>query len=470
MLEVVWASAGNEQTRAKQKATAIRVVRILLTSGEIGTGLLPLRWLSLLQVLQNVNSAASAAQSSCWRNCDLLSCRAMQSAAQIPEASALASIRTLVDGRQEHAVQFIRRLIAIESPSGDVDGSRAVSQLLDDALRAISSVTQSERISNPGCGEHLLVHAFTEGKTNEQPTLLLGHTDTVHPRGTLATQNGLRLDEDRLYGPGVFDMKASCVIAVEALSALTALSLKPRRPITLLLTCDEEIGSPTGRALVEREARRAAQVLVLEPPASGGCVKTARKGVGGWTVSAHGIASHAGLHPEQGASAILELARQTERLHSLNNPQYGTSFNVGVIRGGTRANVIAAQAEMEVDVRFDTGDEARRVEDLMAHLQPFDKRVDLATTGGINRGPLERTDAVVKLFHHAKELAAQLGFELGECSVGGASDGNFAAALNVPVLDGLGVDGDGAHAAHEHILLSDLARRTTLLASLIATL
>jgi len=394
----------------------------------------------------------------------------MQSAAQILEASALASIRTFVDGRQEHAVQFIRRLIAIESPSGDVDGSRAVNQLLEDALREVPSVSQSERIPSAGCGEHLLVHAFTGARTNEQTTLLLGHTDTVHPRGTLNAQNGLRLDGDRLYGPGIFDMKASCVMAVEALHAQTAVSQQPQRSVTLLLTCDEEIGSPTGRALVEQEARRAAQVLVLEPPAPGGCVKTARKGVGGWTVSAHGIASHAGLHPEQGASAILELARQTERLHSLNNPRCGTSFNVGVIRGGTRPNVIAAQAEMEVDVRFDTRDEARRVEDLMAHLQPFDKRVDLATTGGINRGPLERTPEVVKLFHHAKELAAELGFELGECSVGGASDGNFAAALNVPVLDGLGVDGDGAHAAHEHILLSDLARRTTLLASLIATL
>ena len=222
----------------------------------------------------------------------------MQSAAQILEASALASIRTLVDGRQEHAVQFIRRLIAIESPSGDVDGSRAVNQLLEDALRAIPSVSQSERMPSAGCGEHLLVHAFTGAKTNEQTILLLGHTDTVHPHGTLGTPNGMRLDGDRLYGPGSFDMKASCVMAVEALHALTALSLQPRRPVTLLLTCDEEIGSPTGRALVEREARRAAQVLVLEPPAPGGCVKTARKGVGGWTVSAHGIASHAGLHPE----------------------------------------------------------------------------------------------------------------------------------------------------------------------------
>ena len=270
----------------------------------------------------------------------------MQSAAQILDTAALASIHTLVQRRQEHALQFIRRLVEIESPSGDVGGSRAVNQLLEDALRVIASVSQSERIPSTGCGEHLLVHAFSDAKTDDQAILLLGHTDTVHPRGTLSSQNGIRLDGDRLYGPGIFDMKAACVVAVEALHCLTALSLQPRRPVTLLLTCDEEIGSPTGRALVEREARRAAQVLVLEPPAPGGCVKTARKGVGGWTVSAHGIASHAGLHPEQGASAILELARQTERLHSLNNPRCGTSSNVGVIRGGTRPNVIAAQAEM----------------------------------------------------------------------------------------------------------------------------
>jgi glutamate carboxypeptidase len=385
-------------------------------------------------------------------------------------ASVLASMRALIERRHEEIVQLIRRLVQIESPSGDVEGSRVVTQLLGTMAHTISSVSSVERIASPNCGEHLIINAFADQGNSNQPTLLLGHTDTVHPRGTLSAQNGVRVEEDRLYAPGIFDMKSSCVIAIEALHCLTALSLKSPRPITLLLTCDEEIGSPTGRTLVEREARRAAQVLVLEPPAPGGCVKTARKGVGGWTVSAQGIASHAGLNPEQGASAILELARQTERLHSLNNPRCGTSFNVGVIRGGTRPNVIAAQAEMEVDVRFDTRDEARRVEDLMTNLQPFDKRINLAMTGSINRGPLERTEDVVKLFHHAKEIAAQLGFELGECSVGGASDGNFAAALNVPVLDGLGVDGDGAHAAHEHIVLGDLTRRTTLLTGLIATL
>ena len=386
------------------------------------------------------------------------------------ETAVLTSMQALIECRHEQIVQMIHAIVEIESPSGDVAGSRSVNQFLEGVARKIAAVSQVERIPSPEFGEHLLITAFANHGNGAQPTLILGHTDTVHPRGALATHNPLRTEGERLYGPGVFDMKSSCVVALEVLHCLTALSVEPPRPLTLLLTCDEEVGSPTGRALVEREARRAAQVLVLEPPAPGGCVKTARKGVGAWTISAQGIASHAGLNPERGASAILELARQTERLHSLNGPRSGSSFNVGVIRGGTRANVIAAEAEMEVDVRFDTSDDARWIGDLMNNLQPFDSRVGLDVTGSINRGPLERTKGVVKLFHHARETAAQIGFELGECSVGGASDGNFAAALNVPVLDGLGVDGDGAHAAHEHILLGDLTPRTTLLAGLIATL
>lgn len=386
------------------------------------------------------------------------------------ETAVLAGMQALIEHRHEQIVQLIRTIVELESPSGDVAGSRSVNQVLEDVARTIPSVSQVERIPSPEWGEHLLITAFARYGSGSPSTLILGHTDTVHPRGTIETQNAVRIEGERLYGPGVFDMKSSCVVALEALHCLTALSLEPPRPITLLLTCDEEVGSPTGRALVEQEARQASQVLVLEPPAPGGCVKTARKGVGAWTVSAQGIASHAGLNPERGASAILELARQTERLHSLNSARGGANFNVGVIRGGTRANVVAAEAKMEVDVRFDTGDDARWIGNFMDNLQPFDSRVGLAITGGINRGPLERTTAVVKLFHHAQGIAAQLGFELGECSVGGASDGNFAAALNVPVLDGLGVDGDGAHAAHEHIDLRDLTPRTTLLAGLIATL
>jgi glutamate carboxypeptidase len=389
------------------------------------------------------------------------------------DSSKLTAMRALTARRQDEIVNLICRLVEIESPSGDVRGSRAAVALLENVARTIPSVTSIERIPSPDCGEHLRIRAFCDEAKRDGETLILGHTDTVHPRGTLSQhgpQHGLRTEGNRLYGPGIFDMKASCVMALEVLRCLTALAVTPQRPVTLLLTCDEETGSATGRSLVEHEARRAAQVLVLEPPAPGGCVKTARKGVGSWTVEAQGVASHAGLNPEAGASAILELARQTERLHSLNDPTRGTTFNVGLVRGGTRGNVVAAQAEMEVDVRFCAMEEARRVEDLMSTLQPFDGRVRLAINGGVNRAPLERTAGVVKLFHHAREIAARLGFELEERAVGGASDGNFAAALNVPVLDGLGVDGDGAHAAHEHILVKDIAPRTALLAGLVATL
>jgi len=386
------------------------------------------------------------------------------------DSSKLMAMRPFVARRQDELVGLICRLVEIESPSGDVRGSRAAVHLLEEVARTIPFVSSIERVASPDYGEHLLIRALCDAAKGDGATLILGHTDTIHPRGTLDTQHGLRTEEGRLYGPGIFDMKASCVIAIEVLRCLAELALAPRRPVTLLLTCDEETGSATGRPLVEHEARRAAQVLVLEPPAPGGCVKTARKGVGSWTVAAQGVASHAGLNPEAGASAILELARQTQRLHSLNDLTRGTSFNVGVVNGGTRGNVVAAQAEMEVDVRFGAMEEARRVEGLMSTLEPFDGRVRLAIKGGINRAPLEWTAGVVKLFHHAREIAARLGFKLEERAVGGASDGNFAAALNVAVLDGLGVDGDGAHAAHEHILVKDIAPRTALFAGLVATL
>lgn len=384
-------------------------------------------------------------------------------------ATQLSATRAFLARRQDEILDSICKLVEAESPSGDFAGSRAVVDLLVDVARTIPEISSVERILVPGYGEHLRMRAFDGQVDDTRTTLVLGHTDTVHPRGTLTTQS-VRAEAGRLYGPGIFDMKASCMLALETLRTLVTLDFIPRRPVTLLLTCDEETGSQTGRQLVEEEARRAAQVLVLEPPAPGGQVKTARKGVGMWKVTAHGIASHAGLNPEEGASAILELARQTEQFHSMSDPASGTNFNVGVVRGGTRSNVVAAEAEIEIDVRFSCAKEAHRVDELMRSLRSFDERVHLVVNGGINRGPLERTAGVVKLYHHAREIAACLGFELGEQSVGGASDGNFVAALDVPVLDGLGIDGGGAHAANEHILISDIARRGALLAGLIATL
>jgi glutamate carboxypeptidase len=365
-------------------------------------------------------------------------------------------------------LSLIRALVERESPSGDWDGSREVVDLLEGEARDIAAVSNVTRTEVEGYGQHLLIEAFGTGG-EERTTLLLGHTDTVHPRGSLA-ERPVREEGGRVYGPGIFDMKSGCAVALEALRACAESDVVPRHPVVLLLTCDEEAGSRSGRALVEREARRAAQVLVLEPPAPGGRAKTARKGTGMFTLRAGGRAAHAGLDFEKGASAVLELARQTVRLNELCDAARGVTVNVGVFAGGTRSNVVAEGATAEVDVRFETMADALRVEEAIKGLRPFDERVRLLIEGGINRPPLERTEAVTTLYEHARAVACAFSFDLGEASVGGASDGNFAAALCPAVLDGLGVEGDGAHAADEHIILDSLARRGALVAGLIATL
>ena len=265
-------------------------------------------------------------------------------------------------------------------------------------------------------------------------------------------------------------MKANCALALEVLRACEATNIGPAAPVTILLTCDEESGSASGRALVEAEAKNARAVLVLEPSASGGRAKTARKGTGMFTVEVRGRASHAGLDPEKGVSAVLELARQTIRLHELNDPATGTNVTVTVVRGGTHSNVVPADARAEVDMRFTSLAAGRRVENEILNLKPIDARAQLVIHGGINRPPLERTEKVAQLYEFARHLASQLDFDLGEASVGGGSDGNFAGAFGVPVLDGLGIEGDGAHADHEHIIVDRIATRGALLAGLIASL
>lgn len=380
-----------------------------------------------------------------------------------------AGFKRFFSERQRALLSQVRALVETESPSGNVSGSLAVVSLLADAARSIGGAMEVERIPAAGYGEHLRVRAFRGKEAQAGSLLIVGHTDTVHPLGTI-TARPLRLDGERLYGPGIFDMKANCVMALEALRACLQLNLMPQREVVLTLTCDEEVGSERGRTLIEAEARRAAYALVLEPPASGGRVKTARKGTGIFTMEAKGRAAHAGLEPEKGASAVLEIARQIERLHALGDAAKGTTVNVGVVEGGTRSNVVPAEARAEIDVRFSTGEEARRIESAIFNSQAFDERVKLVVRGGINRPPLERNAGVARLYEHARLVAAALDFNLGEASVGGASDGNFIAALNVPVLDGLGIDGDGAHAEHEHIITSDIPLRGSLLAGLIATL
>lgn len=382
----------------------------------------------------------------------------------------IIALRNFLHERESEMLALTRSLVETESPSGDEAGSRAVAGLIAEAAQAIADIASVELIDSRDYGVHLRIRAFTDAsEAKDGSILLLGHTDTVHPRGSLQ-ERPWRVEGTRIYGPGIFDMKANCALALEALRACAALKITPRRPVVLLLTCDEETGSLTGRELVEEESRRASSVLVLEPPATAGRVKTARKGTGMYVLAAHGVAAHAGLEPEKGASAILEMARQIERLHAMNNGAGGITVTVGIVQGGTRSNVVPAEARAEIDVRFSTTEEAGLIEKKILGLQPFDKRVRLSVDGGINRPPLERTEKVATLYEHARGIAAALDFELGEAHVGGASDGNFAAALCAGVLDGLGIEGDGAHAPHEHIVSDDIARRGALIAGLIASL
>jgi glutamate carboxypeptidase len=389
-----------------------------------------------------------------------------QLSSELISASLANQIFQRLQTRQPEIETFMRALVEVESPSGDEHGSRAVVDLIADAARRLACVNAVERVDLPGFGQHLVIEAFQQPSAGQ--VLIVGHTDTVHSRGSLA-ERPWRRDGDRAYGPGVFDMKANCALVIEVLRTLSELNVKPQFGVSIVLTCDEEVGSASGWPLIERvaKAQHTRCALVLEPPAPGGRVKTGRKGTGIYAIKVEGKAAHAGLEPEKGASAILELARQTERLHAINLSGSGITLNVGVVRGGTRSNVVPAQAEGEIDVRFSTAAEAREIEHILTSLQPVDERTKVFVSGGINRPPLERTAAVVELFEKARSVSAFLGFELGEAQVGGASDGNFIAALGIPVLDGLGISGDGAHAVHEHIEVADIARRGALIAGLL---
>jgi len=377
-------------------------------------------------------------------------------------------ILNVLQARQPQIEKFIRMLVEAESPSGDEEGSRAVVDLLAQAADQLDCVTEVERASVPGFGQHLVIRAF-QAQSEAGQILLVGHTDTVHARGSLS-ERPWRREAGKIYGPGIFDMKANCALAIEVLRVLTELQATPKFAVTLVLTCDEEVGSLSGWPLIEQVAnsqQHTRYAFVMVPPASGGRVKTSRKGTGIFAIKVEGRAAHAGLEPEKGASAILELARQTEQLHALNTSGTGITLNVGVVHGGTRSNVVAAEAEGEIDVRFSTEAESLEIERILSNLKPVDERTKVFVSGGINRPPMERTAAVVELFEKARAIAAQLDFDLGEAQVGGASDGNFLAAMGIPVLDGLGISGDGAHAVHEHIDADDIARRGALIAGLL---
>ncbi len=366
--------------------------------------------------------------------------------------------------RLEIILDSIQQIVNIESPSRDIERSRQLVGFLESEVKNISPNLKIERIFCENYGEHLIIRAF-ENDENGKHILLLGHTDTVHPIGT-KEKNPTRIENGKLYGCGTFDMKANIVLMLEVLRVLVEFNLKPSKPVTILLSCDEEIGSHSGREFVEREAANAEFCLVCEPSANGK-VKTGRKGTGMFRLKTHGIPAHAGLEPEKGASAILEIARQIEKLHKLNNLEKGTTVNVGTISGGTTSNVIPAEAECEIDVRFSSMKEAARIEAAIRNLKSVDKRVKIEIDGEINRPPMERSQEVVKLYEKARNLATEFNYELGETQVGGASDGNFVAAMGVPLLDGLGLSGAGAHTLEEFILIEDIPKRATLLTKLI---
>ena len=356
----------------------------------------------------------------------------------------------------------IEALVRLESPSDDKAAVDRCGDVLASVLHAAGASVA--RVAQESRGDHIRAE-FPGGPRR---VLILGHFDTVWPVRQLERMP-IRQEGGRLHGPGVYDMKASIAIAVLAVRALEVQG-RPRPRIVMLWTTDEEVGSATSRALIESEARESDAVLVVEPSLPGGACKTQRKGCGEFNLRVHGIAAHAGIDPRQGASAVHELARLILAVEKLADLDRGVSVNAGVITGGTRPNVVAETAEATIDVRAPTMADAARLDEQFRRLQPADPRVRVEITGGFERPPLERTPAVARLYLQAREVARALGRDLAEGGTGGGSDGNFTAALGVPTLDGLGPDGGGAHALHEHVLLADLPWRAAFLAGVLQSI
>ena len=358
-------------------------------------------------------------------------------------------------------------MVECESPSDD---STAVNRFVDLLSDVAPSFARLKTLPGGRFGRHVLYEFDLAGKHKRGQILALGHSDTVWPAGTLASMP-FRQKEGRLWGPGVLDMKSGIAFFIYAMRILRDLDVPVARKVVMQINSDEEVGSESSRALTERNARRSQAVLVLEP-ASGldGRLKTARKGVGDYTVTVRGKAAHSGLDFTAGASAILELARQIEKIAGFTDLKRGITVNPGIIRGGTRVNVVAAEAAAEVDMRVVRAKDAAGLDRKFRALRPVDRRCTVEVAGGMNRPPLERSPAVVQLFRKAQALAREMGVDLDESAVGGGSDGNFTGALGIPTLDGLGAVGEGAHAVNESILVDRIADRTALLAKLVAAL
>lgn len=370
--------------------------------------------------------------------------------------------------QQARMVETIRELVEIESPSDNKQAVDRIAAILAAKFRALGGRTQFHRSNHYGDSLQIDFRGPTGSQSaSHHPVLLLGHYDTVYPLGTLADMP-CQIENGRLRGPGVLDMKSGIALMLHAIEALQTWHGELPRPVTVFLVSDEEVGSYSSRKITEALAKMSAGVLVLEPAAGlRGAVKTARKGVGEYTLRVKGVAAHAGLDPGKGHSAILELARQIPVLTKLNHLRQGLSVNPGVIQGGTRTNVIAAEASVGIDVRIKSAQQASGIDRKLRSLKPFDRRCKLEMTGGINRLPMERTHGVAALYRKARKIAGEVGWKLDEAAVGGGSDGNFTAGLGIPTLDGMGGVGEGAHAVHEFITISELPRRALLLAGMI---
>lgn len=370
--------------------------------------------------------------------------------------------------RTRAMVQLLGKFVCCESPSHQKAAVDRMGKLVANEWRRRGAKVRILRQATSG--NHVQAEIwFGQGRPKGQ-IMVLGHLDTVYPIGTLAAVP-FRVRGGRAFGPGTFDMKAGLVLALAAIDALTMLAFQPEKRLVFFWNSDEEIGSHASRAAIEREARRSDAVLVLEPAAGReGKLKTARKGVGTVELIITGRASHAGLDPGAGVNAVHELAEQIVRLEGVNNPKRGISLQATVIDGGTVSNVVPHHARAEVDIRYTHAADAPKIERQLRALRPILAGARLEVRGEINRPPLERTPAVLWLFHHAQKLMREIGSQLDEAWVGGGSDGNFTAALGVPTLDGLGAIGNGAHSAFEHVVIRSLPERAALLAGLLATL
>jgi glutamate carboxypeptidase len=373
-----------------------------------------------------------------------------------------------IECRREELIALLRELVECESPSDDAASINRFQELL--VARSAGLARPKFTKSAGAYGRNLLLDFALPGPRRKMPGRILGvgHADTVWSLGTLRSMP-FRRERGRLWGPGVLDMKAGLAFFLYAMKALRELDLPIARKVSLWVVSDEEVGSAGSRAQTEALAREARSVLVLEPGTGlEGKLKTARKGVGGYRIAVRGKAAHAGIDFEEGASAIVELAKQLARVAEFTDLKKGLTVNPGVISGGTRTNVVAAEAHADVDVRVARMRDARPLDKKFRALRPFDKRCSVEVSGGLNRPPMERTPAIAALFRTAKKLAeTHLGRTLEESSTGGGSDGNFTAALGVPTLDGIGAVGEGAHAAHESILEDRIADRVALLALLV---